>query len=52
MASDFTGQNLPPVMRYDEEAVQHSKGQRRHSKEVHRGDGFAMIAQKGRSSHC
>lgn len=39
-------QNLPPVMRDDKEAIHHSKGQRRHSEEIHRGDSFSMIAQK------
>lgn len=37
-----------PVMRNDKEAIEHAKGQRRHSEEIHCGDGFAMIAQKRR----
>jgi hypothetical protein len=40
--------DTPPIMCYDEEAVKHSKGERRYGKEVHRGNGFPMIAQKGR----
>jgi len=42
--------NTPPVMRNDEEAVQHTKGQRRHGKEVHRSNRFPMIAQEGHPS--
>ena len=44
--------NTPPIVRNDEETVQHSKAQRRHRKEVHRGDGFPMIAQKCHPSLC
>jgi len=40
--------NSTPVMHNDEEAIQYAKGQRRHGEEVHRGDGFTMIAQKYR----
>src|ERR1035441_1368793 len=50
MASHIPVKNTPPVMRDDEKAVQHSEGQRWHSEEIHRGDGFTMIAQKGRPS--
>jgi hypothetical protein len=45
-------QNASPIMGNYEEAVQHAKGQCRHSEEVHRGDGFPMIAQKGRPWLC
>ena len=31
-------EDSPPIMRDDEEAVQNAKGERRHGKEVHRGD--------------
>jgi hypothetical protein len=44
MVSNFPVQDSPPVMRYDEEAVQHSKRQRMHGEEVHRGDSFPMVA--------
>jgi FixJ family two-component response regulator len=37
-------------MRDDEKAVEHSGGRPRDGKEIHRGDGFPMIAQKGRPS--
>jgi len=30
----------------DEEAVENPEGQRRHGKEVHRSDSFAMVAKK------
>lgn len=52
MLGDVAMQNLPPVMRNDEETVQHSKRQSRHSEEVHRGDGFPMVAEKIRPSLC
>jgi hypothetical protein len=38
-------QNLPAVVADDEEAVQNSERQRRHSEEAHCGDCFAMIAK-------
>src|ERR1019366_1688050 len=39
-------QNFPPVMADDEETVQNSKGQSRHSEEVHGSDCFTMVAMK------
>jgi len=39
--------DAPPVMRNDEEAVENAEGQPRHGKEIHRGYGLTMIAQKG-----
>ena len=48
MARHLTLKNAAPVMRDDEKAVEHSEGQRWHGKEIHCGDGFPMIAQKGR----
>ena len=42
--------DTPSIMRDDEEAVQHAERQRRHGKEIHRSDGFPMIAQKRRPS--
>ena len=50
MASHLTLKNTPPVMRDDEKAAEHSEGQRRDGKEIHRGDGFPMIGEKGRPS--
>src|SRR5450631_4543674 len=48
MASHLTLKNTPPVVRDDEKAVEHSESQRWDGKEIHRGDGFPMIAQKSR----
>ena len=45
-------QNPPPVMRDDEETVKHAEGERLHSKEIHCGDSFPMIAEKRRPSLC
>jgi hypothetical protein len=42
--------DAPPIMRNDEEAVENAEGERRHGEEIHRGDGFTMIAQKRRPS--
>lgn len=39
-------QDAPPVMRNHKEAIQNSKGKRRHGEEIHCRDGFTMIAQK------
>ena len=50
MPGEVAVQNSPPVVRDDEEAVKHAEGERGHSEEVHRGDGFAMVAQKPRPS--
>jgi hypothetical protein len=44
MSSDFPVQDASSVVRNDEEAVQHTEGQLGHSKEIHRGNGFPMIA--------
>src|SRR5208337_597608 len=46
IACDVVVHDLPPVMADDEEAVENPEGQRRHRKEVHCGDCFAMIAEK------
>ena len=42
--------NSPPVMRDDEEAIEHAESQRRHGEEIHRSDGLAMIGQECRPS--
>ena len=52
MSGHVEVQNTPPIMRDDEEAVENAEGERWHGEEVHRGDGFAMIAQKRRPSLC
>src|ERR1700678_4022309 len=44
--------DTPPVMSDHKEAVENAKGQRWHSEEVHRGNGFPMIAQERGPSVC
>jgi len=46
MSRDIAVQNATTIVADDEEAVEHSKPQRRHGEEIHGGDGFAMITQK------
>jgi hypothetical protein len=36
----------------NEEAIEHTKGQRWHSEKVHRGNDLAVITEKGRPSPC
>jgi hypothetical protein len=43
---DIEMNNSAAVMGDDEEAVEHAKGQRWHSEEVHCSDHFAVVAQK------
>ena len=45
-------QNAPPVVGDDEETVENAEGERWHGEEIHRGNGFTMIAQKSRPSIC
>jgi hypothetical protein len=42
----------PPVVRDDREAVQQTERHRRHSEEIHGGNPFAVIAEKGRPPLC
>jgi len=44
--------DAPPIMRNDEEAIEYTEGERRHSKEIHRGNCFAVIAQERRPPSC
>src|SRR5450432_2355129 len=39
-------QNPAPCMLYDEKTVQHAEAHRRHSEEIHRNDGLAVVPQK------
>ena len=50
MPRDVAVQDAPPVMSDHEKAVDYAKGKRGHGKEVHRGNGFAVIVQKRRPS--
>ena len=45
-------ENSPPIMRNDEEAVQHAESQRRNGEEIHCGDGFTMILEKSCPALC
>jgi hypothetical protein len=44
MTSDIEMQNAATVMANKEEAVEHTERERRDREEIHRRDGFAMIA--------
>ena len=44
--------NSPPIMRDDKEAIENAEGECRHGEEVHRCDGFAVIAQERRPTLC
>ncbi len=52
MSRHIEMKNSPPVVRDDKEAIENAEGECWHGEEVHRCDGFAMIAQKGRPSLC
>lgn len=42
--------DAPPVMRNNEETVEDAEGERWHDEEIHRCDGFPVIAQESRPS--
>ena len=44
--SDVEVQNAPPIMADDEKAIDHAEGDRWNREEVHRSDGFPVVAQK------
>ena len=44
---DVAVQNTAAIMADDEKAVQHGEGDRGNREEIHRGDGFPMVTQKG-----
>jgi hypothetical protein len=46
MSSDIDVHNASPVMADNEKAVEHAERESRDREEIHRGDGFAMIAKK------
>src|SRR5258708_40309263 len=41
-------QDTPTIVTDDEKAIKHAEGDRRNSEEVHRGDRFPVIAEKGK----
>ena len=45
---DVEVQNPSAVVADEEEAVEHAKGDRRDGEEIHRGDGFLVVAEKGK----
>ena len=47
MLGDIAVQDAPPIMSDHEKAVQHAKPDGGNRKEVHRGNRFLMVAQKG-----
>ena len=46
MPGDIAVKNATPVVRDNEEAIEHAEAQRRHGEEVHRGDGLTVITQR------
>ena len=46
MSGDIAVKNPPPVVSDDEETVENAEGERWHGEEIHRRNGFTMIAQK------
>ena len=42
MFCDVAVQDSAPIMRNHKEAIKHAEGERRHSEEVHCGDGFTV----------
>jgi len=52
MFCDIEVKDASPVMRDHEEAAKDAEGKRWHSKEVHRGSCFTMIAEKSSPSLC
>ncbi len=52
MSRHIEMKNSPPIMRDDKEAIENAEGECRHGEEVHRGDGFAVIAQERRPTLC
>jgi hypothetical protein len=48
MLCDIEVQDAPTIVTDDEKAIEHAEGDRRNSEEVHRGNRFPVIAQKGK----
>src|SRR5260370_34469992 len=48
MLGDVEVQDAPTIMTDDEKAIEHAEGDRRNSEEVHRGNRFSVIAEKGK----
>jgi len=48
MLCDIEVQDAPTIVTDDEKAIEHAEGDRRNSEEVHRGNRFPVIAEKGK----
>src|SRR5216683_6143758 len=48
MLCDIEVQDTPTIVTDDEKAIEHAEGDRRNSKEVHRGNRFPVITEKGK----
>ena len=44
--------DTPPIVADDEEAIEHTEGDGRNGKEVHRRDGFPVISKQGKPAFC
>src|SRR5712664_3905095 len=51
MLGDIAVQDTPTIVADDEEAIKHAEGDRRNTEEVHRGNRFPVIAEKGKPAH-
>ena len=49
---NVAAQDATPVVKDDEEAMEHAEGQRRHGEEVYRGNRLTVILQERRPSLC
>jgi hypothetical protein len=47
MPGDVEVQNASAIMANDEKAVEHAEPDRGNRKEIHRGDGFAVVSKQG-----
>ena len=48
MLCDIEVQDTPTVVTDDEKAIERAEGDRRNSEEVHRGNRFPVITEKGK----
>src|SRR5580692_10110521 len=48
MLGDIEVQDTPTIVTDDEKAIERAEGNRRNREEVHRGDRFPVIAEKGK----
>jgi len=50
MLCDIEMEDAPTIVTDDEKAIEHAEGDRRNSEEVHRGNRFPVIAEKGKAA--